>query len=293
MKAYIFPGQGSQHTGMGYDLYKEYDFLKDFFSVSNEILGFNISELMFKGSDDDLKQTKVTQPAIFIHSVAMIKALGKSFNPQMVAGHSLGEFSALVACGVLSFEQGLDLVSKRAIAMQEACENTNGTMAAILGLENKVIEQTCESISGTVIPANYNCPGQVVISGEIKSVADCCEKLKDKGARRAITLPVSGAFHSVLMESAKEKLNEVINQIDFNEPICPIYQNVSGNFETKAEKIKSNLISQMISPVKWTQSVKNMIKDGANEFSEIGPGNVLQGLVKKIDREVLTNKPLL
>ena len=293
MKAYIFPGQGSQHTGMGYDLYKEYDFLKDFFSVSNEILGFNISQLMFKGSDDDLKQTKVTQPAIFIHSVAMIKALGKSFNPQMVAGHSLGEFSALVACGVLSFEQGLDLVSKRAIAMQEACENTNGTMAAIIGLENKVIEQTCESISGTVIPANYNCPGQVVISGEIKSVADCCERLKDKGARRAITLPVSGAFHSVLMESAKEKLNEVINQIDFNEPICPIYQNVSGNFETKAEKIKLNLISQMTSPVKWTQSVKNMIKDGANEFSEIGPGNVLQGLVKKIDREVLTNKPLL
>ena len=293
MKAYIFPGQGSQHTGMGYDLYKEYDFLKDFFSVSNDILGFNISQLMFKGSDDDLKQTKVTQPAIFIHSVAMIKALGKSFNPQMVAGHSLGEFSALVACGVLSFEQGLDLVSKRAIAMQEACENTNGTMAAILGLENKLIEQTCEGISGTVIPANYNCPSQVVISGEIKSVADCCERLKDKGARRAITLPVSGAFHSVLMESAKEKLNEVINQIDFNEPICPIYQNVSGNFETKAEKIKSNLISQMTSPVKWTQSVKNMIKDGANEFSEIGPGNVLQGLVKKIDREVLTNKPLL
>ena len=293
MKAYIFPGQGSQHTGMGYDLYKEYDFLKDFFSVSNDILGFDISQLMFKGSDDDLKQTKVTQPAIFIHSVAMIKALGKSFNPQMVAGHSLGEFSALVACGVLSFEQGLDLVSKRAIAMQEACENTNGTMAAIIGLENKVIEQTCEGISGTVIPANYNCPGQVVISGEIKSVADCCERLKDKGARRAITLPVSGAFHSVLMESAKEKLNEVINQIDFNEPICPIYQNVSGNFETKAEKIKLNLISQMTSPVKWTQSVKNMIKDGANEFSEIGPGNVLQGLVKKIDREVLTNKPLL
>ncbi len=293
MKAYIFPGQGSQHTGMGYDLYKEYDFLKEFFSVSNDILGFNISQLMFKGSDDDLKQTKVTQPAIFIHSVAMIKALGKSFNPQMVAGHSLGEFSALVACGVLGFEQGLDLVSKRAIAMQEACENTNGTMAAIIGLENKVIEQTCESISGTVIPANYNCPGQVVISGETKSVADCCERLKDKGARRAITLPVSGAFHSVLMESAKEKLNEVINQIDFNEPICPIYQNVSGNFETKAEKIKLNLISQMTSPVKWTQSVKNMIKDGANEFSEIGPGNVLQGLVKKIDREVLTNKPLL
>ena len=293
MKAYIFPGQGSQHTGMGYDLYKEFDFLKDFFSVSNDILGFNISQLMFKGSDDDLKQTKVTQPAIFIHSVAMIKALGKSFNPQMVAGHSLGEFSALVACGVLSFEQGLDLVSKRAVAMQEACENTNGTMAAIIGLENKVIEQTCESISGTVIPENYNCPGQVVISGEIKSVADCCERLKDKGARRAITLPVSGAFHSVLMESAKEKLNEVINQIDFNEPICPIYQNVSGNFETKAEKIKLNLISQMTSPVKWTQSVKNMIKDGANEFSEIGPGNVLQGLVKKIDREVLTNKPLL
>ena len=293
MKAYIFPGQGSQHTGMGYELYKKYDFLKKFFDNANEILGFDISKLMFDGSDEDLKQTKVTQPAIFIHSVAMIKVLGESFKPDMVAGHSLGEFSALVGCKVLSFEEGLDLVSKRAIAMQEACENTNGTMAAILGLENKVIEQTCEGISGTVIPANYNCPGQVVISGEIKSVADCCERLKDKGARRAIILPVSGAFHSILMESAKEKLNEVINQIDFNEPICPIYQNVSGNFETKAEKIKSNLISQMTSPVKWTQSVKNMIKDGANEFSEIGPGNVLQGLVKKIDREVLTNKPLL
>ena len=293
MKAYIFPGQGSQHTGMGYELYKKYDFLKKFFNSANEILGFDISKLMFEGNNDELKQTKVTQPAIYIQSVSIIKALGKSFKPDMVAGHSLGEFSALVACGVLSFEQGLNLVSKRAIAMQEACENTNGTMAAILGLENKVIEQTCESISGTVIPANYNCPGQVVISGEIKSVADCCEKLKDKGARRAITLPVSGAFHSVLMESAKEKLNEVINQIDFNEPICPIYQNVSGNFEMKAEKIKSNLISQMTSPVKWTQSVENMIKDGANEFSEIGPGNVLQGLVKKIDREVLTNKPLL
>ena len=291
MKAYIFPGQGSQHTGMGYDLYKKYDFLKDFFSVSNEILGFNISQLMFEGSDDDLKQTKVTQPAIFIHSVAMIKALGKSFKPEMVAGHSLGEFSALVACGALSFEQGLNLVSKRAIAMQEACENTNGTMAAILGLENKVIEQTCESISGTVIPANYNCPGQVVISGEKKSVTDCCEKLKYMGARRAITLPVSGAFHSLLMESAKEKLSEVINQIDFNEPICPIYQNVSGNLETKAEKIKSNLISQMISPVRWTQSIENMISDGAKEFLEIGPGNVLQGLVKKINRDTITGKP--
>ncbi len=291
MKAYIFPGQGSQHTGMGYDLYKKYDFLKDFFSVSNEILGFNISQLMFEGSDDDLKQTKVTQPAIFIHSIAMIKALGKSFKPEMVAGHSLGEFSALVACGALSFEQGLNLVSKRAIAMQEACENTNGTMAAILGLENKVIEQTCESISGSVIPANYNCPGQVVISGEIKSVTDCCEKLKDMGAKRAVTLPVSGAFHSLLMESAKEKLSEVINQIDFNEPICPIYQNVSGNLETKAEKIKSNLISQMISPVRWTQSIENMISDGAKEFLEIGPGNVLQGLVKKINRVTLTGKP--
>tara|TARA_B100001057_G_C22858683_1_gene953630 strand:+ start:28 stop:909 length:882 start_codon:yes stop_codon:yes gene_type:complete len=291
MKAYIFPGQGSQHTGMGYDLYKKYDFLKDFFSVSNEILGFNISQLMFEGSDDDLKQTKVTQPAIFIHSIAMIKALGKSFKPEMVAGHSLGEFSALVACGALSFEQGLNLVSKRAIAMQDACENTNGTMAAILGLENKVIEQTCESISGSVIPANYNCPGQVVISGEIKSVTDCCEKLKDMGAKRAVTLPVSGAFHSLLMESAKEKLSEVINQIDFNEPICPIYQNVSGNLETKAEKIKSNLISQMISPVRWTQSIENMISDGAKEFLEIGPGNVLQGLVKKINRVTLTGKP--
>ena len=293
MNSYVFPGQGSQFSGMCHELYEKHSELEKFFKSAEKILGFNISKIMFSGTKEELMQTRVTQPAIFIQSVAMIKALGKSFNPKMVAGHSLGEFSALVACGVLSFEQGLDLVSKRAIAMQEACENTNGTMAAILGLENKVIEQTCEGISGTVIPANYNCPGQVVISGEIKSVADCCERLKDKGARRAITLPVSGAFHSILMESAKEKLNEVINQIDFNEPICPIYQNVSGNFETKAEKIKSNLISQMTSPVKWTQSLKNMIKDGANEFSEIGPGNVLQGLVKKIDREVLINKPLL
>tara|TARA_B100001287_G_C22676924_1_gene528214 strand:- start:1039 stop:1920 length:882 start_codon:yes stop_codon:yes gene_type:complete len=291
MKAYIFPGQGSQHREMGYDLYKKYDFLKDFFSVSNEILGFNISQLMFEGSDDELKQTKVTQPAIFIHSVAMIKVLGKSFKPDMVAGHSLGEFSALVGCKVLSFEDGLKLVSERALAMQEACEKTDGTMAAVLGLENAIVEQTCDDIKGTVVPANYNCPGQIVISGETKSVTDCCEKLKNQGARRAIILPVSGAFHSSLMESAKVKLTDAIKQIDFNEPICPIYQNVSGKPEVKADIIKSNLISQLTSSVKWTQSIENMIHQGAKEFFEIGPGNVLQGLVKKISRDTLTGKP--
>jgi len=291
MKAYIFPGQGSQHREMGYDLYKKYDYLKDFFSVSNEILGFNISQLMFEGSDDELKQTQVTQPAIFIHSVAMIKVLGESFKPDMVAGHSLGEFSALVGCKVLSFEDGLKLVSERALAMQEACEKTDGTMAAVLGLENAIVEQTCDDIKGTVVPANYNCPGQIVISGETKSVTDCCEKLKSQGARRAIILPVSGAFHSSLMESAKLKLTDAIKQIDFNEPICPIYQNVSGKPEVKADIIKSNLISQLTSSVKWTQSVENMIHQGAKEFLEIGPGNVLQGLVKKISRDTPTGKP--
>ena len=291
MKAYIFPGQGSQHREMGYDLYKKYDYLKDFFSVSNEILGFNISQLMFEGSDDELKQTKVTQPAIFIHSVAMIKVLGESFKPDMVAGHSLGEFSALVGCKVLSFEDGLKLVSERALAMQEACEKTDGTMAAVLGLENAIVEQTCDDIKGTVVPANYNCPGQIVISGETKSVTDCCEKLKSQGARRAIILPVSGAFHSSLMESAKLKLTDAIKQIDFNEPICPIYQNVSGKPEVKADIIKSNLISQLTSSVKWTQSVENMIHQSAKEFLEIGPGNVLQGLVKKISRDTPTGKP--
>tara|TARA_B100000963_G_scaffold49780_1_gene37996 strand:- start:1128 stop:2009 length:882 start_codon:yes stop_codon:yes gene_type:complete len=291
MKAYIFPGQGSQHREMGYDLYKKYDYLKDFFSVSNEILGFNISQLMFEGSDDELKQTQVTQPAIFIHSVAMIKVLGESFKPDMVAGHSLGEFSALVGCKVLSFEDGLKLVSERALAMQEACEKTDGTMAAVLGLENAIVEQTCDDIKGTVVPANYNCPGQIVISGETKSVTDCCEKLKSQGARRAIILPVSGAFHSSLMESAKVKLTDAIKQIDFNEPICPIYQNVSGKPEVKADIIKSNLISQLTSSVKWTQSVENMIHQGAKEFLEIGPGNVLQGLVKKISRDTPTGKP--
>ena len=291
MKAYIFPGQGSQHREMGYDLYKKYDYLKDFFSVSNEILGFNISQLMFEGSDDELKQTKVTQPAIFIHSVAMIKVLGESFKPDMVAGHSLGEFSALVGCKVLSFEDGLKLVFERALAMQEACEKTDGTMAAVLGLENAIVEQTCDDIKGTVVPANYNCPGQIVISGETKSVTDCCEKLKSQGARRAIILPVSGAFHSSLMESAKVKLTDAIKQIDFDEPICPIYQNVSGKPEFKADIIKSNLISQLTSSVKWTQSIENMIHQGAKEFFEIGPGNVLQGLVKKISRDTLTGKP--
>ena len=293
MKSYVFPGQGSQYTGMCNDLYQKYSILEEMFKSAEDILGFNISKIMFNGSREDLTQTKVTQPAIFIHSMAVLKILGDSFNPKKVAGHSLGEFSALVAAGVLSFEDGLKLVSTRAMAMQKACENTNGTMAAILALENNVIENVCTNVDGKVVAANYNCPGQVVISGEYKAVQKACEILTVKGARRALILPVSGAFHSELMNEAKQELTEAINKARFNEPICPIYQNVTSVGETSIITLKENLISQLTSPVKWTQSINKMIEDGATEFIEIGPGKVLQGLIKKINREALVNAPLL
>jgi [acyl-carrier-protein] S-malonyltransferase len=293
MKSYVFPGQGSQYTGMCNDLYQKYSILEEMFKSAEDILGFNISKIMFNGSREDLTQTKVTQPAIFIHSMAVLKILGDSFNPKKVAGHSLGEFSALVAAGVLSFEDGLKLVSTRAMAMQKACENTNGTMAAILALENNVIENVCTNVDGKVVAANYNCPGQVVISGEYKAVQKACEILTEKGARRALILPVSGAFHSELMNEAKQELTEAINKARFNEPICPIYQNVTSVGETSIITLKENLISQLTSPVKWTQSINKMIEDGATEFIEIGPGKVLQGLIKKINREALVNAPLL
>ena len=293
MKSYVFPGQGSQFTGMCYDLYQKHSVLKEMFESAEDILEFNISKIMFNGSKDDLTQTKVTQPAIFIHSMAILKILGDSFNPKKVAGHSLGEFSALVAAGVLSFEDGLKLVSIRAIAMQKACENTNGTMAAILALENDVIESVCANVEGKVVAANYNCPGQVVISGEYKAVQNACEILKEKGARRALILPVGGAFHSELMNEAKQELSEAINKAKFNEPTCPIYQNVTSVAETSIILLKENLISQLTSPVKWTQSINKMIEDGATEFIEIGPGKVLQGLIKKINKEALVTAPLL
>jgi [acyl-carrier-protein] S-malonyltransferase len=248
---------------------------------------------MFDGSKDELMQTNVTQPAIFIHSMAILKVMGESFKPDQVAGHSLGEFSALVAAKVLSFEEGLNLVSIRAKAMQKACENSNGTMAAILALENEIIEKVCKNVEGVVLAANYNCPGQVVISGELQSVTRACEILTEKGARRALILPVSGAFHSSLMSEARVELSKAIGETSFNKPICPIYQNVNGIGETSVEKIKENLILQLTSPVKWTQSINQMINDGATEFIEIGPGKVLQGLIKKINREMITSSPLL
>jgi [acyl-carrier-protein] S-malonyltransferase len=293
MKSYVFPGQGSQFTGMCYDLYQKHSVLKEMFESAEDILEFNISKIMFNGSKEDLTQTKVTQPAIFIHSMAILKILGDSFNPKKVAGHSLGEFSALVAAGVLSFEDGLKLVSIRAMAMQKACENTNGTMAAILALENDVIESVCANVEGKVVAANYNCPGQVVISGEYKAVQNACEILTEKGARRALILPVGGAFHSELMNEAKQELSEAINKAKFNEPTCPIYQNVTSVAETSIILLKENLISQLTSPVKWTQSINKMIEDGATEFIEIGPGKVLQGLIKKINKEALVTAPLL
>lgn len=293
MKGYIFPGQGSQFTGMCQDLYLKYDELKPIFKTSEKILGFDISKIMFEGSKEELTQTKVTQPAIFIHSMAIIKILGESFKPNLVAGHSLGEFSALVASGALNFEDGLKLVSVRAKAMQKSCEKTNGTMAAILGLENKIIEDICQETNGIVVAANYNCPGQVVISGEVDAVKNACEKLSSAGARRALVLPVGGAFHSELMIDAKKELSSAINQTVFNQPSCPIYQNVNGRPELSIEKIKENLIAQLTSPVKWTQSVNKMIQDGCNNFIEIGPGKVLQGLVRKINRESEVSSPNL
>jgi len=286
MNAYIFPGQGAQYPEMGLELYNNSNLAKDLFEKANVLLEFNITEIMFGGSVEDLKQTKVTQPAIFLHSVILSKTLGDNFNPDMVAGHSLGEFSALVANNTLSFEDGLRLVSARAKAMQKACDNNPGTMAAVLGLENNIVEEVCKGIDGVVVAANYNCPGQLVISGEIQGINLACEKLKESGARRALVLPVGGAFHSPLMEDAKQELEDAIKNTVFNKPICPVYQNVSAEAVSDETKIKENLISQLTSPVKWTQSVEKMIQDGGNNFIEIGPGKVLQGLVRKINSNV-------
>ncbi|MGY6561599.1 MAG: ACP S-malonyltransferase [Luteibaculaceae bacterium] len=286
MIAYVFPGQGAQFVGMGKDLYDAHPLAKTLFEKANSLLGFEISTLMFSGSDEDLKQTKVTQPAIFIHSVIMASVLGDKFNPSAVAGHSLGEFSALTAAGALTFEDGLQLVYKRALAMQKACEQTPGTMAAILGLEDEKVEEICATISGTVIPANYNCPGQLVISGEQKAVEEACEKLKEAGAKRALILPVSGAFHSPLMEPARKELEAAIQNTQFNTPRCPIYQNVNALPTADANAIKDNLITQLTAPVKWTQTMNNMLADGLIEVIEVGPGKVLQGLFKKADRNL-------
>ncbi len=290
MKAYIFPGQGAQFTGMGLDLYEKSPLAQEMFEKANEILGFSITDIMFQGSKEELKQTKVTQPAIFLHSVILAKVLGEEFRPQMVAGHSLGELSALVANEVLSFEDGLRLVSKRALAMQKACEIQTSTMAAVLGLENEVVEEVCKNISGVVVAANYNCPGQLVISGEVEAVEKACELLKEKGARKAVLLPVGGAFHSPLMEPAREELAKAIEDTQFNNPICPIYQNVVAKAVTNPDEIKENLISQLTAPVKWTQCVQAMITDGGSEFIEVGPGKVLLGLMRKIDRKATASK---
>ena len=288
MNAYIFPGQGAQFTGMGLDLYENAPLAQELFEQANEILGFSITDSMFEGTAEDLKQTKVTQPAIFLHSVILAKTLGDSFKPDMVAGHSLGEFSALVANGTLNFEDGLRLVSQRAMAMQKACELKPSTMAAVLGLDDDIVEKVCAMTEGIVVAANYNCPGQLVISGEIEAINKACETLKDEGARRALVLPVGGAFHSPLMEPAREELAAAIENTAFRKPICPIYQNVSTVAVTDENTIKANLISQLTAPVKWTQSVQQMIADGATLFTEVGPGNVLQGLVKKINRDAQT-----
>lgn len=285
MKAYVFPGQGAQFSGMGLDLYNQSDIAKELFDSANSILGFKITEIMFNGSADDLKQTKVTQPAIFLHSVILAKMLGDNFKPQMVAGHSLGEFSALVSTGVISFEDGLKLVSKRATAMQKACDIQKSTMAAVLGLEDSIVEKVCDSVDGVVVAANYNCPGQLVISGEINAINEACEKLKENGARRALVLPVGGAFHSPLMSPAKEELEKAIKNTIFHKPSCPIYQNVTASAVMDENEIKNNLISQLTSPVRWTHTIQQMVEDGASEFIEVGPGKVLQGLVKKINRE--------
>ena len=286
MKAYIFPGQGAQFTGMGLDLYTNSQIAHELFEKANEILGFRITDIMFEGTADQLKQTNVTQPAIFLHSVILAKVLGNSFQPEMVAGHSLGELSALVAAGVLSFEDGLQLVSKRAKAMQKACEIMPSTMAAVLGLEDQVVEEVCDVVDGVVVAANYNCPGQLVISGEVSAIGTACELLKEKGARRALVLPVGGAFHSPMMEPAREELAAAIKETQFNEPACPVYQNVPASAVTSATEIKENLMKQLTAPVKWTQSIQSMIADGGTQFIEVGPGKVLQGLMRKIDRSV-------
>ena len=288
MNAYIFPGQGAQFSGMGLDLYENSPLAQELFEKANTILGFSITDIMFEGSAEDLKQTKVTQPAIFLHSVILAKTLGDSFKPEMVAGHSLGEFSALVAAGALTFEDGLKLVSQRAQAMQTACELQPSTMAAVLGLDDAVVEDVCAEIDGVVVAANYNCPGQLVISGEIEAINTACEILKEKGARRALVLPVGGAFHSPMMEPAREKLAAAIEATTFSKPNCPIYQNVTASAITDETEIKANLIAQLTAPVRWTQSVQQMITDGATHFTEVGPGKVLQGLVRKINRDAQT-----
>lgn len=289
MKAYVFPGQGAQFVGMGKDLYDNNPEAKALFDKANEILGFNITDLMFNGTEEDLKQTKVTQPAIFLHSVILAKSLGDEFKPDMVAGHSLGEFSALVAAGALSFEEGLKLVSKRAQAMQKACELRPSTMAAVLALPDDKIKEICDSIDEVVEPANFNCPGQVVISGSVEGIDAACEKMLAAGAKRAMKLKVGGAFHSPLMQPAQDELAEAIAAAQFTTPVCPIYQNVDAKPHTNPEEIKENLIKQLTAPVRWTQDVEAMIADGADEFIELGPGAVLQGLVKKINRGVATS----
>lgn len=294
MKAYVFPGQGAQFVGMGLDLYENHAIAQELFEQANDILGFSITDIMFEGTSEDLKQTKVTQPAIFLHSVILSKVMGDNFKPDMVAGHSLGEFSALVANGTLNFEDGLALVSKRALAMQKACESQESTMAAVLGLEDTIVEEICNEVSGIVVPANYNCPGQLVISGEVDAVNTACEKLKEAGARRALLLPVGGAFHSPLMEPAREELAAAIENTNFNESsVCPIYQNVTTTAVSVSNNVKANLIEQLVAPVKWTQSIQNMVNDGAKSFIEVGPGKVLQGLVRKIAKEIDTSSGVI
>lgn len=293
MKAYVFPGQGAQFSGMGLDLYEKSPEAQALFEKANDILGFSITDIMFEGSAEDLKQTKVTQPAVFIHSVILSKILRDNFKPDMVAGHSLGEFSALVANKTLSFEDGLELVAKRAKAMQKACELEPSTMAAVLGMEDEMVESICAETEGVVVAANYNCPGQLVISGAYPAIEKACENLKERGAKRALILPVGGAFHSPLMEPARKDLAEAIENTEFSKPICPIYQNVSTFAVNDPSEIKKNLVFQLTAPVKWTQSVQNMVSDGASEFIEVGPGKVLQGLVKKINRSMTTSSATL
>ena len=293
MKAYIFPGQGAQFTGMGLDLYEKSALAQEYFEKANKILGFSITDIMFEGTAEQLKETKVTQPAIFLHSVILAKVLGDSFQPEMVAGHSLGELSALVANGVLTFDDGLKLVSKRALAMQKACEAAPSTMAAVLGLADDIVENTCKEIDGVVVAANYNCPGQLVISGEIAAVEKACEVLTEKGARRALLLPVGGAFHSPMMEPARAELAAAIEATIFSKPTCAVYQNVVAKAVTSPDEIKENLIAQLTAPVKWTQCIQAMIADGGTEFVEVGPGKVLQGLMRKIDRSVAASGAVL
>jgi [acyl-carrier-protein] S-malonyltransferase len=288
MKAYVFPGQGAQFSGMGKDLYENSSKAKELFHQANEIMGFDIMKIMFEGTDEELKQTKVTQPAIFLHSTILAACLGESFQPNMVAGHSLGEFSSLVANKCISFEDGLKLVAQRAMAMQKACEIEPSTMAAILGLEDAVVERICGEIDGVVVPANYNCPGQLVISGSVPAVEAACAKLSEAGAKRALILQVGGAFHSPLMEPAREELAAAIENTNFNQPICPVYQNVTASAVSNPDEIKKNLVLQLTAPVRWTQTMQQMLADGATEVIEVGPGKVLQGLFKKVDREIPT-----